>query len=246
MKRFTPLFIACFIAFPLLHSCLSGNFKEIKGNYTIVNEKIAIDDYEGIILGVPAEVIYQQISQAEPFLQVLVDENILPRLKISVEDHCLVISQNTDSMLRPTQFKIYTNSRSLCKVEIAGTGNILMEKEVNSQDMDILISGVGNVKTDSLYCEILKVKITGAGDAEINGAATNATFSIDGTGSIKAFGYLVQDLNCSINGAGDVEAYVSKNLNANVSGVGNLRYKGNPETVVTNINGVGDIRKTNE
>jgi hypothetical protein len=246
MKRLTPLFIFCFIAFPFLHSCLFINYKEIKGNYTILNEKMVIDDYDEIVLDVPAKVIYQQISQEEPFLQVSVDENIFPSLEIYVKDNRLIITQNNDSSLNPTQFKIYTNSKNLCKIEVKGSGDIFMEKAVNAQDMEIRISGSGDVKTDSLYCENLKLKIAGAGDVEIKGAATHATFSISGAGDIKAFDYLVQNLNCNISGAGNVEASVYKSLDVSISGSGNVEYKGNPELVTTTISGSGDIRKANE
>jgi hypothetical protein len=246
MKQLTTLFIFCFSLFPFLYSCTNGFLREIKGNYTIINEKIAITDYEEIVLNIAADVFYAQISQEEPFLQVTVDKNIFSSLDISVQNRRLIISQKNDSVLRPTQLKIYTNSKNLSKIDIHGSGDVFLEKEVNAKEMEIAVSGSGDVKADSLFCESLKVKIIGSGDAEIKGAATNAVFEVNGSGDIKAFDYLVNNLNCSVQGSGDIEAYVYENLIASIAGSGDLKYKGNPKSAVTDVKGSGDIKKVNE
>jgi hypothetical protein len=243
MKHFTFLFTLCFIVISSFNSCIFSIHNEIKGNYAIVHEKIQIDNYDEVVLNVQADVFYQQISQDEPFLQLSVDKNILPFVDIHVRNNRLVISKKNDSILKPTQFKIYTNSRNISKVKVNGSGNFYMEKEVNAGELEIRISGAGDVKADSLYCENLKLTISGAGDAEIKGAANSAEFHVSGAGDIKAFDYLVNKLDCSISGAGDVETFVYESLNASISGAGDLKYKGDPEKVTYRVSGAGDIRK---
>jgi hypothetical protein len=228
------------MAFPFLNSCIFTS-KEVNGNYQIVNEKLAVSDYDEIVLDLPANVVYRQISQDEPFLQVSVDENILPSLKIAVEGRKLVITQNNDSNLRPTQFTIYTNSKNLQKVNVTGSGDVLLKQQVNAQNMEIRITGSGSVQTDSLYCETIDVSITGSGDVELKGAANRARFDITGSGNIKALDYLVQQADCEITGSGKISTYVYKSIDASISGSGNIRYKGNPETVNKQVNGSGEI-----
>ena len=245
MKRLTTLFILCFVAFPLLHSCIMGPWNAVKGNHQIVNEKIDIDDYDEIALSLSADVIYQQIAQDEPFLQVSIDENLLQYLNISVRNNRLVIKSEDNVNLLPSRFVIYTNSRSLSKVSIAGSGNVSLERAVNARDMNVSITGSGDFKTDSLYCEMLDVSITGSGDARLNGAATNAQYAITGSGDIRAFDFLTENLECRISGSGDIQAYVIKKLTARISGSGDIRYKGNPESVDTKVTGSGDIKGVN-
>lgn len=241
MKRFTPLFTLCFILFPFFYSCTSKYQKEIKGSYEIVKEKIPITDYDEIIFNLPAEVIYEQISQESPFLQVSVDKNIVSFLDISVKNNCLIISQANDTTLKPSQLKIFTNSKNLKKVTIGGVGKLLMKREINAENMEIVMSGAGNIKADSLYCENLKVLLSGTGNIEIKGAATNAHVRINGVGNLNASEYLIQHLDCAINGVGNMDAYVLGSLKALVAGVGNLRYKGNPEIIYAEKNGIGNI-----
>jgi hypothetical protein len=243
MKRLTTLFILCFVSFPLLHSCVFHYGKTLKGNHQIVNETIDIDDYDAIALSLSANVVYRQISQEEPFLQVSVDENIFPLLDISVINKRLVIKEKEDANLQASHFVIYTNSRSLRKVSISGSGDVLLEKAVNAREMDISITGSGDLKSDSLYCERLNVAITGSGDVDLKGAATDASFHITGSGDIEAYDYLVEHLDCRISGSGDIYARVDKKLYARISGSGDIRYKGDPESVDRKVSGSGSVRK---
>ena len=243
MKQLTPLFIFCFIAFPFLHSCISNSSQQVKGNYEIVNEKIAIVDYEEIVLNLPATVFYRQISQDEAFLQLSVDKNILPYLNVFVKDKKLYINQKNDSILQPSQFVIYTNSKNLSKINLVGSGNIFMEREVNAENMEIAITGSGEVKTDSLFCENLKVAIKGSGKAVMQGAATQANFMITGSGNVDAFDYFVSYLDCIITGSGNANVYSGEKLKATIIGSGNINYKGNPATVSTEVRGSGRVLK---
>ena len=243
MKRLPILFALCFVAFPLFYSCNIGPFNPVKGNHQIVNETIVIDDYDEIALSLPAEVIYRQVSQEEPFLQVSVDENILPLLDIFVRDNRLVIKQKENYNLRPSRFVIYTNSRSLNNVSIAGTGDVLLQNAVNARDMKVSITGSGDFKTDSLYCENLEASIAGSGDILLSGAATSAQYKVTGSGDIRAFDYLVENLTCNITGSGDIQAFVDKKLVARITGSGDIRYKGNPESVDKKVTGSGDISR---
>ena len=240
----TSIFILFFLTFPFLQSCESLQGKIVKGNYEIIHEKISISDYNEINLNLPAEVIYEQISQDDPFLQITVDKNIYPYLDISVVDNRLVIKTKNDSIIQPTKFTIFTSSKNLQKVDLSGTGNLLMKRQVNSPKMNIIVAGTGSVKADSLYCENISVNIAGTGNAEIKGAATFAKFTVHGTGNIRAFDYLTEQLESAIYGTGNIEAYIHNKLKAEVRGTGSIRYKGNPESIVSDKTGTGKIVKT--
>lgn len=229
--------------FPLLNGCSVNYGHVLKGNHHIVNEKIDIADYDAILLSLSAEVIYQQISEEEPFLQVSIDENLLPEIDVSVQNKRLIITQKGNINLHPSRFVIYTNSRSLSRVAITGSGDVLLEKAVNAKSMEVSITGSGDIKTDSLYCEQLSVKITGSGDADLKGAANEAQYTLTGSGDINAFRCLVERLTCRISGSGDIEAYVDKQLIARVSGSGDIRYLGNPESVDRKVSGSGSISR---
>lgn len=231
---------------PFFSACSIPVGQTLRGNHQIVNEEIAIGDYHSILLTMSAEVIYRQIAEEAPFLQVSVDENLLPLIDIEVHNGRLVIGQKEPVNISPSRFVIYTNSRSLSGISVTGSGDVLLEKAVNARSMDISVTGSGDVRGDSLFCERLGVKITGSGDVSLQGAATDASFSVTGSGDISCFNYLVENLDCRVSGSGDIDARVGKTLRARISGSGDIRYMGDPARVDQKVSGSGDILRIGE
>ncbi len=240
MKQFTHFFILVFFSVLFYQSCMIDTHS-IKGNGNIVNEEIAISDYNEISVSGSVDVIYEQQTVREPYLQLCVDENILPLVDIKVTDGKLTIKPKENQNIRPSQFKIYTNSFNLSKVSIAGSGEFHFKGEVNSKDLSVNIAGSGDVVSDSLYCEKMVLSIAGSGGADLKGAVSESSFRISGSGSIKAMNFFVQDLTCMVSGSGSIQTAVGEKLNAIVSGSGSIKYKGNPR-LETKISGSGSIK----
>ena len=241
MKHSAQLFVFLFIAFPIFISCDFSNRTPVYGNHQLVNHRININDYEKVILNVPAEVFYQQFSDSAPYLQIHTDENIYEALNVRVENNQLIIEAKKDYSLKPSMFTIYTCSHNLNQVSVTGSGKIRLKGEVNAEDFKLEITGSGNLRTDSLICNKMTADITGSGNAELTGASNHASFTITGSGCIHAFDYLVQELNCEITGSGNIEALVTNKLGADITGSGNLSYRGDPQSINQNITGSGKM-----
>jgi len=229
----------------LFISCVFSNRTPIYGNYQLVNQQIIIDDYDNIILSVPAEVFYKQYSDSAPYLQIRTDENIFNALDIRVENHQLIIAVKRDSIIKPSMFTIYTNSHNLNQVSVVGSGNIHLKGEVNAKDFNLSITGSGNLQADSLICDQITAKITGSGDALLTGASNHSSYTITGSGNIHAFDYLVQEMNGKIYGSGNIEAFITKQLDVEITGSGNLSYRGDPPSINKRIIGSGRITSMN-
>jgi hypothetical protein len=241
MEIFTRLFAFIAIATPFLTSCNFSSKNAIYGNYQIVSKEINIGDYDEIKIGLEAHVIYQQFSDSIPYLQINTDDNLLASLDIKVEGNKLIIDAKPDSVIRPTQLTIYTNSRNLGKVHISGSGDLYLRGEVNAGNFNLNVAGSGSVRTDSLLCQNLEVKISGSGNAQLIGAAKKSSYTISGSGNIKAFEFLTQFLKCNISGSGNIEAHPREKLDASISGSGNIKYKGLPESINTSVSGSGKV-----
>lgn len=205
MKQFSKIFAIIFITFPFFIACNSEK-GTIHGNHQIAVQKFTVEDFSSILLNnLEAEVIYQQYSDTAPYLQINTDENILPYLNVRVADNQLIIEAQPDSIVSPSKLKIYTNSKSLAKVDLTGSGKVHLLGEVNSREMEIKIQGSGEIVTDSLICHTLNMDIVGSGIAMLKGAATESRLSIQGDGNIDASGYLVENLQTDIIGSGKVK-----------------------------------------
>ena len=243
MKQSKYLSGYLFVMILALQSCSLNQFaNSIKGNEDIIQEEISISDYSAIELSVSGKVVYQQIQGGSPYLQIKVDENILPLLDITVKDNCLRIRTEDNESINPSLLVITTNSRNLNRINLSGSGTIHLMGDVNTNNMNASISGSGDIISDNLHCESIDLKVTGSGDATLNGTGKSARFSVTGSGDIHAHNYPVQEGNCQVTGSGDIYAHATEKLKASVTGSGDIKYKGNPQTD-SKITGSGDIKQ---
>jgi hypothetical protein len=243
MKRFTLLFVSLFAAFPLFVSCIFTGNRPIYGNHQLVDQQLAITDYDEISLNIPADVYYQQFSDSAPYLLIHTDENILASLDVQVKDKKLIISAKKDSIIKPTKLTIYTYSHNLQEVNVTGSGDIRLQGEVNARDFDLTISGSGSLIADSLVCEEIEAKITGSGNAKLTGASRKSSFTVTGSGDIHAFNYYVTHSKCKITGSGNIQVNAYEKLDATVTGSGDIYFQGTPQKMDTKVTGSGNIKQ---
>ncbi|MDR3218755.1 MAG: DUF2807 domain-containing protein [Dysgonamonadaceae bacterium] len=244
MKHFTLSFVFMFMMLPVFVSCFFAGNAPVYGNHQLENKQIDITDYEEISLNISADVFYQQFSDSAPYLQIHTDENIFASLDVKVEGRKLIISAKKDSLIKPSKLTIYTCSRNLKEVKIAGSGDITLKGEVNAKDFDLAISGSGSLFADSLVCKDIEVRITGSGNAKLIGAGSHSSFKVTGSGDIQAYNFYVETAKCTVTGSGDIQVNVYKNLEAQITGSGDILYRGTPETVNSKITGSGSVRQT--
>ena len=76
-----------------------------------------------------------------------------------------------------------------------------------------------------------KVKVIGEGGVkfEFNGIADELDATISGAGYLDAIDLKTKRTDCKIEGACAASVYATETLNATISGVGKIRYKGDPQ-----------------
>ena len=97
------------------------------------------------------------------------------------------------------------------------------------------------LKIDVYLPEPTSISLNGSGTVTVNsGSASELTLSLSGIGNINAQNFQVQDVHITLPGAGNARIWVTNSLTGTISGVGNIRYKGNP-TINVNRTGAGNI-----
>jgi hypothetical protein len=104
------------------------------------------------------------------------------------------------------------------------------------------LSGAGEVDIDAGKGDALAVVLSGAGEIRVRGERQSLNARINGAGSIDLSKLSAVDASLYVNGAGNLTTLVTGSLQAEVNGVGNIRYAGNPQKVEPTINGVGSIK----
>jgi hypothetical protein len=83
--------------------------------------------------------------------------------------------------------------------------------------------------------------LTGSGDIELRGKATEASYQLTGSGDIKADEMESNLGSAKVTGSGDIELHASSDLTANVTGSGDIICYGNPKKQQIKTTGSGDV-----
>jgi hypothetical protein len=97
------------------------------------------------------------------------------------------------------------------------------------------------IRADIVIPVATYVAVTGAGDFHLEGTGQERLdIYITGAGNVSAFDMEVDDCQIRVSGSAHCEVSVEKSLYVQISGVGNVFYKGSP-TLSSDISGVGNI-----
>lgn len=130
-------------------------------------------------------------------------------------------------------------------LQLDGLGNMTTEAiQVNT--LNITTGGSGNVRIANLQSNDITAQIEGLGGITIGEGRTNQQqVTISGSGGYSAGDFVSQNATVTIEGIGNALVNVVDNLNANIDGMGNIRYRGEPQNINRNVDGMGNITPAN-
>ncbi len=218
-----------------------GFFNCVNGNGPIVTETLAVPTFTGISLNISAQVFITQ----GPLQEVVVEgkSNIIDELELDVNSSG-VWEIETDHCVRDIgELKIFITIPDLSVLKISGSGDIVSQNTFVIGDIDMNVSGSGNIDV-AMEADDIDASISGSGKVFLEGSADELDFRISGSGDLRAFGLQCRVANLNISGSGDAEVRVSDHLDVRISGSGDVFYKGNP-TLNVQITGSGQVINAN-
>ncbi|HMQ49906.1 MAG TPA: head GIN domain-containing protein, partial [Saprospiraceae bacterium] len=225
---------ACFIDVDDDDGFFGGNC--ISGEGETISQQLDVSDFDGIELDLAAKVVLRQGNEFEVIAEG--KENVIDRLDLDVRNGIWEI--DTDRCIRSLNgLTIYITMPEVKVLRIAGSGEIYGENTLITGDLELDISGSGDmdlvVESDDIQADI-----SGSGKLILSGLADEVDYDISGSGDIRAFGLECNRADVSISGSGDVEVFVLEFLKVRISGSGDVFYKGNPSLDIS-ISGSGDV-----
>ncbi len=203
------------------HSLFKGSLfsRGEKGNGTLVTRQFDVSGFDRVALDGGFDV-YVKVGGATN-VTATVDDNIADLFTAEVEK----------GTLRLDWTKACRPSRK-CRVD------------VTLPDLQgFTVNGAGDVEITGVRGARLELNITGAGDMEVSGSIDELELVVSGAGDVEAGELAAQDVEVRVSGAGDATVRAARSLDANVSGVGEITYLGDPTKVETRVSGVGEINR---
>jgi hypothetical protein len=193
-------------------------------------ESRKVSDFTGIGLSIAANVY---LTQADLYnVEIEADADILRKIETAVDDGKLRIKyvDRWYSNFSNKKVNIYISMPRLQELSIAGSGDIVAQSPLTTDNLSIGISGSGDVTIDMLSAKSVEVTISGSGDIKLGGpnVVERTDVAISGSGDVKAENLQCRQVSARISGSGDIRIWAVDDLEARVSGSGDIYYKGRP------------------
>ena len=190
----------------------------IHGSGKIVSQTREVNECSGLTVKNIGDVYLTQDENQS--IRIEADDNIIDQVISSKENNELVIGLKDGGYSNIT-LRAYVSLKTIENLTINGAGKITTQNSLNSDNLDLIVNGAGNVS--------------------ISGNSNYIYCFINGAGNVSAKEFAVQKCKAIVNGAGNITITVTEDLDATVNGAGNIFYYGNPANVTTSITGLGQI-----
>ena len=205
--------VLCF-AIININSC---NPNAIQGSGVSKTESRTVSSFSKIELSGSPEVEVTVGPAAS--LSVTADDNILPLIETKVDGRTLDIDSKGS----------YNTS-------------IGVKVKITAPTLEgVSISGSGDIHVTELKAGEFETGITGSGNIVIVGTSDQLTAQITGSGNLKADELSVKHARVTVTGSGNATIRATDEVDATVTGSGDIRYAGNPPQVKSNVIGSGQI-----
>lgn len=214
-----------------------------KGSRNIKKKEIPISNYSAIEASGSADIYYEQKPNEKPYLCVEIDENLMRFVTVQVKNGILILGTKSNSNVNPSRFRIYTNSQSLAKAGLKGSGNLYLKGKIQSDRFEVYVKGSGDVSADALYARSVSATIQGSGNLTLKGRTDNLSATIAGSGDLNARLLTSRIADCKVQGSGDLLVNAREELSAEIRGSGDISYTGSPKRLNKSVRGSGSINQ---
>ena len=196
--------------------------------------------FTGIEVGGAFKVVLKQTGDHKVMIEA--DQDVIEMVRTEVKGDVLHIDMKHDwSWDNHGDIFVYIDFNRLDLLNVSGAADIKADGSIKADDLEIRVSGAGDMNLD-VNAELLDVTVSGAGEVKISGSTEKQTIKLSGAGHYRAQDLKSQYTKAKATGAGSVVVHASDELDAYASGAGSVKYYGDPKKTTINSSGAGNVR----
>lgn len=211
----------------------------VEGSGEVTTDTRVIATFDRIVLAGEGQVLFGSGSDGE--IEIETDDNLVSHIEADVSGDTLTIGTRSGVDIDPTQGVTYRlGCPELTAASLRGAGTIDLNRCATTAGLELELTGAGTIVAPELDVSSLRAVLSGAGNIEAEGRADRLEVVVSGAGNFDGADLQATDGGVESTGAGQTWLWVTDTLDARLTGVGNIRYYGEP-TVTTTVTGVGAI-----
>lgn len=178
------------------------------------------------------------VGTAAPSGEITMDDNLLDRLRVEVDGD--TISIDLDGRVRDATLRANIGLIRLRRLAVSRASQVRVEGLV-TDDLTIEASGASEVEVGSVELDELFLNVSGASQVSIEGTAGHLRTDVSGASRIALFGVEADEAEADVSGASEAELTVLDRLEARASGASSVRYRGDPDRVISDESGASSV-----
>ncbi len=222
-----------------LLSCNIGGSHVIRGDGNVISTVHPVAHFERIDITGVFDVILK--SGNEPVVILKTDENLQELISIDVRGDALYVGPTEDAIYNHSKMELHITYPALEQIHVGGACKLRAENPVVADRLAFQVSGAADIELE-LEVGDLQTRVSGAGNLNFSGEAENHIIMLSGASNLRAEHLKSKDTRISMSGAGSAHVYSSDRLQASLSGIGAIRYYGDPKQIQVDKSGLGSIK----
>lgn len=212
----------------------------LAGSAADTRESRPVSGFHALSMGASADV--EVIQDGTESLSIEGSPEALSKIETVVREGTLEFRYKRDSRIRNAErVRAVVHARDMDAIAISGSGN-LKSAALEADALKLSISGSGDMDIGRVTAKQASLSISGSGHIDAAGTAEALKARISGSGTIRTPKLETQRAEVNIAGSGDVTVWAKRELATAISGVGKVRYYGDP-AITRSVRGVGSVER---
>lgn len=140
---------------------------------------------------------------------------------------------------------VYVTSPDITSIRLNGSGDFISHERIDTDNMDILLRGSGDIQVSDLICDRCHVELIGSGDLDVSRLeAQEVSGLLIGSGDLDLGLLKVDDTSLSLKGSGDIDADFREgcgSVDCELRGSGDITLKGTVRRFNQHTTGSGSV-----
>jgi hypothetical protein len=230
------------ILFLSIFSMLASCAPCVEGMGDVTDERRLQTAFSKLVISGDFDVTVETTSpNTTPYVVVQAQENVIPHIVTELKGDQMTFS--VDGCIQSSQpIKIVVVNAGLQEIEKSGSGKLLSYMPYLATKMKFSNTGSGDL-VFKVYSEELSVVNSGSGNIIIQGVTRDLSIDNRGSGEVKTDMVKTENAVVDSRGSGDVWLHAASSLDIQLSGSGNVLYRGEPQNLQQKNTGSGNIRR---
>lgn len=177
-------------------------------------------------------------------IQIIGSQKLAEKLKINQNGDLLELTLEDvkGSFFEMDELEVRLTISDLESFEFNGVGNIETKNPFITDQTAIKGEGVGNLELE-IESQQISADLNLVGSMKLKGESALLNITNEGIGNIDASQHNAEKVNLISSGIGRVAVHCTGELSLDVSGIGEVKYTGNPTVIKENVSGIGKVTR---